>query len=465
MNSLRTLLLDKKSEGYSGDINYAGLEAIDSNGAVLITEQSWSEYNELTMNIEHLCHIHGGLEEIQATVEASLTEDGLDRTGATLLVSGTNALLQPLEHSLPLPSLERFGGRSERIGSTQIALEALKEKIAQIWEAIKRAFESLRVKLSDWFTAIFNSIPKINARAEKIVEEAGKISGSAKKENFEFNISKLSVDGKAVEDLSNNLSSLVVIAKSLTPSNYNHISSGAATAFEGCINKLKVQDSNTISEGMTSFYNFLLSFISSLKGLPLIEEKTPLPASYDKNKAFGSTEEINFYRGIALIGNKAFYFGEPKDVDTGSGIDPKVNMENLKKYFSQVSKMGWKISELDTSLQFKKDKVSIPTPSANEIKEMAEKVIQIMENIDQFKETSKKVLEVKKSLMKKGDDLSKKIKENKVTEAQSSLSSLTVLTKDVANQLGGPCDIVLNYCVITSNAILNYCQAALACYK
>lgn len=506
MSSLRSLLLNTKPGGYAGDLNYVGLEAIDSNGAVLMAEGLKAEINQLSMNINQLSYIHCGLEDVRETVEASLDEGGLDRAGAALVVSSARALMLPLEHTLPMPGLERFGGRGERIGSTRIALEALQDKINQIWEAIKKAFENLRAKVTNWYKAIFDSVTKIKNRAEKIIEEAKKIDKSPEKDSFDFIIEKISKDGKTVDDLGKDMDGLITMARTVLGSLYNNLTSKASNSFSNAIQGLSVKTPDDIVKGMTSCYQVVDSFNSLLKGLPMGVGPSPLPANFADNKAFQSTDEVEFFQGMILPGNKAFYYGQPKAVQgagqEGIGMEDepdgetdeqkaarlakekeladaanaqqnkveftpeqKTLMGGISKYFSLVNKMGYQLSEANEDETFDKDKVDVKTPTALTIESLAKKVIALIEPVDKFKETADKISETKSNLLKKGDNLAKKVGENKIMAAEKDLFSLVGLPKDVANVIDGPGDEIVSLSVTLSNLVLNYCQAALACYK
>ena len=499
MSSLRSLLLDTQTRPLTGDINFTGLESIDSNGAVLVAEQRWAELSELSLNINHLVHIRDGLEDIKESVEASLQEGGLDRAGAALMVSSSKALMLPLEHSIPMPSLERFGGRGERIGSTHIAIEALKDKIDKIWEAIKKAFERLRVKVMNWYKAIFDSVTKIKNRADKIMEEAKNIDSSPEKDSFDFVIERITHDGKDVDNLSKDMDSLIAMASGVLSSLYNSLTTKAANGFTEAIRSVSVKSAEDIVATMEKFYTVVNSFNTMLKGLPMkLNTSSALAANFEANKAFGSTDEIDYFKGEDLPGNKAFYYGQPKaisgaagesigfeadgdgddgDGDDGDPVNPpgggalkltetqKNRIVAISQYFSHISKMGYKLSEADENRDIDKDKVDIKTPTALTIEGLAKKVNTLMDHVGKFKETSEKVSKTKSDLLKKGDDLAKKIADNKFMEAENPLFSLVSLPKDVANIIDGPGNEIVSLSVSISNVVLNYCQAALACYK
>lgn len=96
-----------------------------------------------------------------------------------------------------LPGLESYGGGSDRLQNTQVGLEDVKEKLMQIWQAIKNGILAAIKAAADLFAKIFGGFTKVKARAAELDKAASGL-GSKKAEGKIklMSAGKLSIDGK-----------------------------------------------------------------------------------------------------------------------------------------------------------------------------------------------------------------------------------------------------------------------------
>lgn len=178
-DTLRNLFISNEdAEGPQDTVEVAGPDSME--GDMLEVEESRQVVDGQTQDIEEMEEVADGLEAIVERVEASLEAGGLSEGEASMMQLAANGYMQRLglESVSGLPSLESFGGASDRLQGTTVSVEAIKDTIKKIWQAIKTAVQRAITAIQNFFAKIFSSVDKIVSRAESLSGQVDKVSGS-----------------------------------------------------------------------------------------------------------------------------------------------------------------------------------------------------------------------------------------------------------------------------------------------
>lgn len=141
--------------------------------AVLDVQTSYHELASIEEDQMALEQIYEGLEQVHASMEASLQEGGLDPIAADLArlaVAGQTERLG-LEVDDVMPSLESFGGDSGKQSATTVSMEAVTDTLKKIWNAIKAAVEKAIKAVTDFFSRVFNGVNKMRQRLNALEKD------------------------------------------------------------------------------------------------------------------------------------------------------------------------------------------------------------------------------------------------------------------------------------------------------
>lgn len=154
--TLETELLDVQDEGAEGEVQET--EVAD---AVEVAE---------------------ALESYAVALQEDIGNGGLDRTAARYMQMGLESLY--LKAGIRRPqtslSLESFGGTGTRIGSSQLALEGIKEEAKKLWEKIVAAIKRAIEWVMGYYNKIFGAAEKLQKRAEAVKSAAETTTGDQK---------------------------------------------------------------------------------------------------------------------------------------------------------------------------------------------------------------------------------------------------------------------------------------------
>lgn len=123
------------------------------------------------MDLEQVQEVCASLEAIALQAEASIADGGLDRPAAAMMEVAVEGQVSRLGLDAQVPSMESFGASSTRVEATEISVEALKEKVANIWEWIVTKYAELRVKIVKWFHKVFGTAEGVVKRAKALGEK------------------------------------------------------------------------------------------------------------------------------------------------------------------------------------------------------------------------------------------------------------------------------------------------------
>jgi hypothetical protein len=135
--------------------------------------------NSLMTQVVEAVTIAEALESLSIVLEEVSEDSGLDKTNASLLKISLEHFYSVVgcrtdkESEIALTSLINGSAtsNSEVKHVTQLALEDIKEKITEIWEAIVKAIKKSIEWVKEIYNRIFNNTDNVKDRAEKLLKE------------------------------------------------------------------------------------------------------------------------------------------------------------------------------------------------------------------------------------------------------------------------------------------------------
>jgi len=164
----------------------AGADSLETD--LTDVAQAEQELQVADAETEEAAETKEAMESMIFALESAMQTGGLDRNGAAVLAVATDHMLNRMGypvHGRGKTSLESFGGAGSRQQATRVALEGLKAKVKEIWDAIIKALKDGWKKVKDFFLKIFGAAEKLEARAKALGERVNGLTGSAKEKDFE----------------------------------------------------------------------------------------------------------------------------------------------------------------------------------------------------------------------------------------------------------------------------------------
>lgn len=164
----------------------AGVDSLETE--LTDVAQAEQELQVADAETEEAVETKEAMESMIFALESAMQTGGLDRNGAAVLAVATDHMLNRMGypvHGRGKTSLESFGGAGSRQQATRVALEGLKAKVKEIWDAIIKALKDGWKKVKDFFLKIFGGAEKLEARAKALAERVNGLTGSAKEKDFE----------------------------------------------------------------------------------------------------------------------------------------------------------------------------------------------------------------------------------------------------------------------------------------
>lgn len=148
-----------------------GAENLETD--LLEVQEEAAEADAVEAQIEETVETAEALEGIAISLEACAANGGLTKDAAHVVGLALDHMYKSVGiSSRAMPALESFGQTSSRVGATQLALEDLKEKIKQIWAAIKKAIIDAYNWVRERFLKVFGAAEKLQKRAKALAERA-----------------------------------------------------------------------------------------------------------------------------------------------------------------------------------------------------------------------------------------------------------------------------------------------------
>lgn len=134
---------------------------------------------ETTRNdVEELTEAGDNLEAIRAVLEGSLEDTGMDERAAAVSRLAIAQTLARVGSDLQTPSLESYTTASMRVGNTRLTLEAIGEKLKEIWAAIKAGLQQGITAIGNWLKTLFDKKAQLTNQAQKILAAANTVTGT-----------------------------------------------------------------------------------------------------------------------------------------------------------------------------------------------------------------------------------------------------------------------------------------------
>ena len=150
------------------------------------TVEQVADVEEVTGAVDDAVADSDTLEGIQDVMAESVERgEGLDETAAAVAEVAVEAICARLgirTSGRVLPAMESFGSKNSRVAATKIAMEGIGDKISAIWEAIKKAFKNVWMKIKDFFAKFFSNTEAVKKLAASLKSKAEDLKGSTAKE-------------------------------------------------------------------------------------------------------------------------------------------------------------------------------------------------------------------------------------------------------------------------------------------
>lgn len=419
---LAVSLENEDGEELENEVMVDGEETVE--GKMAEVDEAEAEVETEEEAGEELEEAAEGLESIANQIEASLEDGGLTPGEAVYMNIAVESYTNRLGIAAPIvASQESFGGSSDRLTSTQVSLEGLKEIVSQIWDKIKELWASLVRKLAEWYLKIFDAAPKLRKKAEAIQKKASDTSGNAKEDKIKVGgvAKKLHVGGK-VGDLKKASEAVASNAANRSKETVKWVND-FATIIEGIANK-----PGTVEK---------------------LEADVAVPAVKNGNDdRFG--KDMNVELESTLPGGKAYYQAIAK---SGNAF------EQIRSYRVGMIDASKKDVSVDTDQEIK-------TLSLGDIDKICDNVIKIANAVENYKREWEERKKAVKNLEKAGDKAEKSSKGDDLKQEQSAMIRQAVRA---AGNYGKVClrdgSDVASYSLTTGKALLAVCQKSLSQYK
>lgn len=383
------------------------------------------------------------LETYRAVLEESLEENGMDRAGAMAVQVGLDSTLDRIGTRISTPALESYGSASNRIQATRLTIEAIADKIKEIWEAIKVALSRAWEAVKKFFTAIFDSVERLRQTAQKVKAAAGSASGTPSATDVEAKGAgaKLNVNGAVPADWAATVASGIGAIQ--TQLNVMGIVGEVYGEIGRSIDTADVASGSSTAAGIVSDY--LSNVAQTAQGMKQFGGKQAAPGlkipGVDNSK-------VDVTLSPMLPGNAVFYVTVPKKYD-GANLSDTAALARAGFYQLPV-----KNAVSDT---FK-------TMTGEQMGQMADGVLAMCDELDKAKDTILKTADAGKVLIQAGDRLLQRMG-NESEEAQAQArSAVQALPRLVESATGWPKPMVGWY-VGVGGAAMKVCQASLQAYK
>lgn len=272
--------------------------------ALLEVNEETAEGETAEAAVDEAVEAVSSLESYLVALEAASAEGGLSRSGAAVMNIGLEHIYNRLGYpkgEIAVVSLENFGQNSSRAGATQIAMEGVKEKIKEIWDAIISHIKKAIEWIKGHFAKIFGAAEKLEKRAKALSEAAKGINGQPKEKSFENErlVKALHINGNIPASVSGELAKVTKVADAVFTQIADFNGKGADKLLEemgktdGKVDQIAAVPLGTIPT--------------------LVEVQNPESAGFSK-----PSDGLTLFRSPALLGNKAVIAEQAKTAVTGA---------------------------------------------------------------------------------------------------------------------------------------------------
>lgn len=391
---------------HSDTVETGLMEVADSEADAAQVEEQTSEAVEVAT----------ALESLAVTLHSAADNGGLSKDGAAAVGIAVEHLCARV--GLPMskkgmPALESYGTAQSRVAATQLAMEEIKEKAKQIWEAIIQALKNAITWLVERWQLFFNTAGKLKERANEMAASAAKASGEAKEKELDKSglVSALHVGGK-VDNVIGTMERVSGIAANLYDSAAKRV-----TTLE------QVVASGSLAKALTIF---------AVQGEGGI--KYELVSNPEAEGLSKPAEGKTLVRSEAMPGNKAVIMVTP------TAKDGEMSPDEIVKMFT-----GTSVHIGDHSPKVKPaEGTKLATLSPTDSEKLAKVVAAMAEVIEKFQAEVKTVTEAKKKVLGKAEELAKKEGDDAAAKESRAIAAIVSATSRlVDNPIAGMSSYVL----------------------
>lgn len=355
----------------------------------------------------------------------SLANGGVSKETAYVVEQHVAYLSKSVGVSKTFPAMESFGGATSRLKATRVAMEEIKDKLKEIWNAIITALKRAAQWVVDNFNKYFGAAEKMQKRSEALIEKAKSLTGKVEKNSFESAaIFKALQVNNRVQNVDAGMAN-VVIAVSST---YERVSGGY----------IEVAKKITTALGNTN---------PDLSGVTMAGVK-----GASAGDVYGTAPEgMVFDRSEELPGGYAVVELGPKENKTG--------IEAVEAYGrAEVS-----VRPFNPKATVKGETLSVL--SGQDVIKIATNVDKIAAAIIGGRKIEKDLSTELKAAVSAADKHAKNVESGEDADAKKSARALQRAVGNMARLLvGGPVSVT-QYAARTASSALNYCEKSLAMYK
>ena len=119
------------------------------------------------------------LNSIADTLEETEQDGGADPVAARVAEVAVEAIYARLGITRkPVSSMEAFGDKATRVEATKLSVEGIREVVRSVWEAVKKVLLQVKEWIMKFVDSIFNAQTKLQKRAEGVLAKAESLSGA-----------------------------------------------------------------------------------------------------------------------------------------------------------------------------------------------------------------------------------------------------------------------------------------------
>lgn len=373
------------------------------------------------------------LGEMREQLEAAVDEGGVEPIAAEAIriaVEHLRARVGMAKGQSGI-AIEGFKSKTTRIQSTQIAIEAISDTVAKIWQAIVNAFGSAIEWIRKFFAGLFDAAKKVAGRAEKVAAAAKAKKGQVVPEGKKLEAGKL----LKVLRLKNEVVAGEAFVKAYKAQQGELYQNLSELVGEAAVESLGQAAEAVLADvaDEAKFEAALKKLVAALPNPVASDAKTELPKGMELKEA------------NPLLGDRAlFVAGFAEDVELA---DVKANLSKVKVY----------IGEATGTQELKDTEVAVLT--AEEAEVIAVQTKGHMDSYAQLKAAVDKLGQLQKKLQGKAKDVIKAAGKdaNAAKNAQIAAAAARLvisMTTTVVAQFR-------NYDLSLANAALNYAALSL----
>lgn len=386
--------------------------------------------------VEEATEVAEALESIAEALGVCAQNGGLNQHAANVVGIAVQHMYNRVGlEAQAMPALESFGSSSQRIPSTSLAMEDIKEKAAQIWAHIVAAIQRAIKWAQDFFNKIFGAAEKLHKRAEALQTRAeGITGGKAKEASFEAEklVNALHVGGK-VGNVAEGLGKMEAIAKDV-------LAAGNVD--------WTVQLGESVIKGMES-EGAEKTFVQDFE----------LNSGASLGKQVSNAEGAGFaapVEGLAIF--------RTDEMPGGQAIVGAAPASDLKgeAAIAAFSGLGQKVAAFDPKAKAPTEK-KVTTLAAKDMVEVCKKVIALSDAIRKYRDASGKLDAVKKKFEKAASGMSKKGSKSE-GEARDAFRAMAKVAGKYPSVVDQPSASFSAYVLNTSKAALDYVEASIKQY-